>query len=135
MVRSMAKDFKYMTDCWYPAFLDDCLRFLNPFEISHAENWINTYVFDAALRDPHRKMNVTIACRLSIPRHPDWTDSPLQPLYARTGQDEERASWCYGNLTCRIGIRRLETWWVFKQSVAADRASSTYVLESHAQRV
>lgn len=116
-----------MRDCWYPAFLNQNLALLRGTEQQDATDWINQYVFDDAMNRTNRVVNVTEAVRQHISSHPDWTGSPLQPLYARTGMHEERASWFYGNLVCRIGIHRPETWWVFKNAVGNNKHSSTYV--------
>jgi hypothetical protein len=117
-----------MINCWYPAFLNQNLALLQGTEEQAARAWINQYVFDEALKRPSRAVNVTEAVRQHIPTNPDWNGTPLQPLYDRTGQDEERASWVYGNLVCDVGIHRKETWWVFKQAVGPNQHSSTYVL-------
>jgi hypothetical protein len=71
---------------------------LTPLEQQVATDWINLHVFDAAVAEPSGRMNVTDALRRSIPRHPDWTGSPLFPLWDRTGQDEGHAARLYGNL-------------------------------------
>jgi hypothetical protein len=123
-------NFRILQDCWFPNFLNGGLAQMTPQEQQQAEAWINANIFDAALVDPHRRMNVTDAVRRFIPTHPDWTGSVLQPLYAKTGQDEVRAARLYGNLVCRIGIGRPETWWSFPQPVSDDQFSRTYVLES-----
>jgi hypothetical protein len=123
-------DFRRLSDCWFPDYLNRGLAPLTPQEQQGVEAWINANIFDAAFADPNRRMNVTDAVRRFIPTHPDWTGSALEPLYARTGQDEERAARLYGNLVCRIGISRPETWWSFPQPVADDQFSRTYVLES-----
>jgi hypothetical protein len=117
-----------MRDCWYRVFLNQNLALLQGTEQQDAEAWINRYVFDAALKRPSRAVNVTEAIRQNIPNAPDWTYSPLQPLYDQTGCDPDRARRVYGNLVCRVGISRPETWWVFKQVVGHDQYSSTYVL-------
>jgi len=125
-----AADFKQMQDCWFPHVLNLALRQLTPPETQKAIAWINTHVFDVALGRPNGRMNVTEAVRTFIPNHPDWTGSPLEPLYDKTSQDEIHAARLYGNLVCRVGIGRLERWSSFPQPVAEDRFSRTYVLES-----
>jgi hypothetical protein len=125
-----AADFALLQDCWFPQVLNLALRQLTARETQQAIQWIDTYVFDAALAQRTGRMNVTEAVRRSIPNHPDWTDSPLQPLYDKTGQDEVHAARLYGNLVCRVGVSREERWWCFPEPVAEDRFSRSYVLES-----
>lgn len=115
-------------DCWFPAELNGWLAKLTSQERSDAESWINAHVFDAALTSKTHRMNVTVAVRTSMPNPPSWEGSALQPLYDRTGQDDDRARLFYGNLVCRIGVGRPETWWRFSEPVAEDRHSSTYIL-------
>jgi hypothetical protein len=117
-----------MSDCWYPPFLNQMLAMLRGTEEQDARDWINRHVFDAALARPNRTVNVTVAARQNIPMHPDWSNSPLQPLFNRTGQNEEHAKWIYGNLICRVGVARPETWVVFPQCVGHKQYSSSYVL-------
>jgi len=123
---------KSMPDCFYPDFLNIHLRLLQPGEEQAAAAWINTNVFDAALQRPCRGINVTEAVRQFIPNHPDWSDTPLEALYACVANSKnavEIASWIYGNLVCRIGVRqRRETWWVWKQTVGPNPPSSSYIL-------
>jgi hypothetical protein len=129
-VLDAATDFTQLQDCWFPQVLNLGLAQLTPQEVQQAIAWINAHVFDAALAEPTARMNVTEAVRRFIPNHPDWTGSPLQPLYDRTGQDDVHAARLYGNLVCRVGVSRPERWWSFPQPVAEDRFSRTYVLES-----
>lgn len=65
---------------------------MTPQEEQQAKAWIDTHVFDAALADPKGRTNVTEAVRRFIPNHPDWTGTPLQPLYDKTGQDDVHAA-------------------------------------------
>jgi len=125
-----AGDFNQLRDCWFPGVLDLALRQLTSQEVQNEIAWINTHIFDAALAEPTDRMNVTEAVRRFIPNAPDWTGSPLMPLYDRTGQDEVRAGRLYGNLVCRVRVNRPERWWCFPEPVAEDRFSRTYVLES-----
>jgi hypothetical protein len=125
-----AADFNQLQDCWFPRFLDLALRQLTPQEVQDAIAWINTHVFDAALVEPTHRMNVTEAIRRVMPDSRDWTGSALQPLYDKTGQDEIHVARIYGNLACRVGVNRPETWWCFPEPVAEDRFSRTYVLQS-----
>lgn len=125
-----AADFTQLQNCWFPDVVNRALSQLTPQELQQAEDWIEKYVFDAALAQPNGRMNVTDAIRRFIPYAPSWVGSPLQPLYDRTGQDDVYAARLYGNLVCHVGIRRRETWWCFPEPVAEDRFSRTYVLES-----
>lgn len=128
-------DFPELQDCWFHEDLDNYLRLLTHDEVRDAIAWINQHVFDAALAEPGQRMNVTEAIRRVMP-YSDWTGTPLMPLYERTGQDYDQAALLYGNLVCRVGIRRPETWCSFSQPVADDRHSRTYVLhERVASRV
>jgi hypothetical protein len=126
-----AADFNQLQDCWFPQFLDLALDQLTPQEVQSAIDWINVHIFDAALVEPTHRINVTEAVRRFIPNHPDWTGTPLQPLWQRTGRDEIHAARIYGNLVCRVGVGRSERWWSFPQPIAEDRFSRTYVLEAH----
>jgi hypothetical protein len=123
-------DFPKMTDCWFPAELDAALKSLTPNELQAAIDWVQYNIFEAAKATPTRSMNVTKAIRTFIPESPDWTGTPLQPLYDKTGKDDDRARKLYGNLVCRVGISRPETWWRWKQDVGGEHKSSTYRLES-----
>lgn len=126
-----ANDFRKLQDCWFPQFLEFALRQqLTPQEGYLAEAWINAHVFDAACADPKGRMNVTDALRRAIPNHPDFVGTPLMPLYDKTGQDQEHTARLYGNLVCRVGIKRPEVWWCFPEPVADDRFSRTYILQS-----
>ncbi|MDQ6702829.1 MAG: hypothetical protein M3Z96_06835 [Pseudomonadota bacterium] len=125
-----AADFHQLQDCWFPQFLNLALKQLTPQEEQQAKAWVDTHVFDAALADPKGRMNVTEAVRRFIPNHPDWTGTPLQPLYDKTGLGDVHAARLYGNLVCRVGISRPERWWCFPEPVAEDRFSRTYVLQS-----
>lgn len=125
-----AADFALLQDCWFPQVLDLALRQLSSQEQAQAAQWINSYIFDAAMAEPTGRMNVTEAVRRFIPSHPDWSGSPLAPLFDNTGQDEIHAARIYGNLVCRVGVSRPERWWSFPQPVAEDRFSRSYVLES-----
>jgi hypothetical protein len=125
-----AGDFNGLQDCSFPKDLDLALRQLTPQEVPAALSWINTHIFDAALAEPTGRMNVTVAVRRFILNAPDWTGSPLMPLYDKTGRDEVHAGRLYGNLVRRVGVNRPERWWCFPEPVAEDRFSRTYVLES-----
>ncbi|HUH83331.1 MAG TPA: hypothetical protein VLX85_01905 [Stellaceae bacterium] len=131
MVVDMTDDFRLMTDCWFPKALDYALKNqLSPAEVAALTAWINKNVFDAALADPKKRMNVTEAIRRFLPNPPDFSGTPLAPLYDKTGQDEEHAAKLYGNMVCRVGVKRPEIWWCFPQVVGEDRHSRTYVLHS-----
>jgi hypothetical protein len=130
-VIDVAGNFNQLQDCWFPKVLDLALRHLTPQEVQDVIDWINMNVFDAAKAPgANNRMNVTNALRSFIQTHPDWTGTALEPLYAKTGQDEEHAARLYGNLVCRVGIGRRETWWCFPEPVGQDHFSRTYVLES-----
>jgi hypothetical protein len=129
MVRDIARPNVHMADCWYPPYLNQGLAALSPAERAAAEAWINVHVFDAALARPDGKMNVTEALRALPLGSKDWTGSPLEPLWDKTGQDEERAAKLLGNLVCRVGVARPEGWWTYPQKVA-DHTSRTYVLDT-----
>jgi hypothetical protein len=120
---------KTMSDCWYPIFLDQNLALLRSGEEQAARDWINKYVFDETLRRRNRSVNVTEALRDSIPNHPNWSGTPMEPLWERTGQDEQHAAFVYGNLVCRVGVQRPETWWVYKITIGFERSSSLYVYD------
>ena len=124
-------DLRPLKDCWFPIELDAGLKQLTQQERQDAIAWINANVFDAAKASATGRMNVTTAIRASMPDPPSWEGSPLQPLYDKTGQNEERAAKLYGNLVCRVGVSRPETWWSFPEAVAEDRHSRTYILNSH----
>jgi hypothetical protein len=126
--------FASLKDCWFPDYLEAALKQLTSQQSQQAEDWIHAHVFDAALNEPDQRMNVTEAVRRFIPTHPDWTGSALQPFWENTGKDEKRAARIYGNLVCRIGVHRIETWWCHSERVAEDRRSRTYVLESQFAR-
>lgn len=123
-------NFPMLSDCWFPAELNNGFQLLTVQERQAAIAWINANIFDAAKVSQTGRMNVTTAIRAFLPMPPDWTGSPLQPLYDRTGQDDERAAKLYGNLVCRVGVGRPEIWWCFPEPVAEDRFSRTYVLSS-----
>lgn len=129
-VIDVSNDFKQLAHCWFPQALNIARQQLSPAEWSDAVAWIERHIFDEALSRPNGRMNVTHAVREFIPTHPDWTGSPLQPLYDRTGQDPEHAARIYGNLVCEVGIQRPETWWCFPEPVAEDRMSRSYVADS-----
>jgi hypothetical protein len=121
---------KQLNQCWFPNSLVLIQRNLLPQEIQGIEQWIHKNVFDAALQNSSRRMNVTEALRASIANNPDWNGIPLQPLYDKTGQDPERAAQLYGNLVCHVGIQRKEDWYCYSQhQPGKEHGSRTYFLK------
>ena len=130
MVIDAAGSFEPLPDCWFPLVLNLAEQQVTPQELQDVTACIHEHVFNEALRRSDGRMNVTRALREFIPNHPDWTGSPLMPLYENTGMDEVHAARVYGNLVCRIGVRsRQEVWWCFPEPVAEDHFSRTYVIE------
>ena len=113
-----------LADTWFAAELDRALKYLTPQERVDAEAWCSHYVYVQALARRSRCMNTTEALREFVPQSrtinitllaDDWRYTALEPLYSRTGQDVEHAAKLYGNLVCRVGVRRPETWCSWKQ--------------------
>jgi hypothetical protein len=117
-----------MPDCWFPVFLNQRLKMMGPGEEKAARDWITEFIFEDALRRRSRAVNVTQALRQHIPNHPYWSGTPMEPLWECT-RDEEQAAWVYGNLVCRVGVERPDTWWVYKISVGFERSSSIYIYD------
>jgi hypothetical protein len=65
----------------------------------------------------------------------DWTGTPLEPLYSKTGEDEEHAAKLYGLFACRVVLEWArehgERWWTFKQPIGLCRHTSrSYVRQA-----
>lgn len=130
MVIDVSGDFRQLSDCWFPTELNAAMRVMTPQERVDMVSWANAYVLDEA-KKTQAGMNVTKTLRLFVPNHPDWTGTPLLPLYDKLGRDEVRAARLYGSLVCRVAVNRAECFWCFAAPVAEDRHSRTYVLSGH----
>lgn len=81
---------------------------LTPAELQAVYAHIGVIYDNALTRNPPR-FNVT----RSVPS--DWQATPLQVLFERAcAYDHRDAALLLGNLVCRVGISRRETWWSFR---------------------
>jgi hypothetical protein len=80
-----------MRDRWFPIFLDQNLALLKGTEEQDAKDWINKHVSMKPCGGLITASTSPKPLRENIPNHPHWAGSPMQPLFDRTGQDEEHA--------------------------------------------
>jgi hypothetical protein len=112
-----------LSDCWFPDQLDAGLKRMKSEEVQAATDWVNN-LFDQA-RDNNGIFNVTFV----VPS--DWGKIPLQALYEKgAGEDPDYSKLLYGNLVCRVGVQRPETWWSYRYEHSEDHHSRSYVLQT-----
>jgi hypothetical protein len=80
MVIDVSGAFRQLFDCWFPTELNAAMGVMTPQERVDMIAWVNAHVLDEA-KKTQAGMNVTKALRLFVPNHPDWTETPLLPLY------------------------------------------------------
>lgn len=95
---------KWLRTDWFPVLTEGQIRALRhhggklPDIYAHIERF-----FDAHIINQINRVCVTLNC-------PEPWPAVLGPLWLASGQDVDRAAMFFGNLYCRVAIRRPEYW-------------------------